>query len=79
MNPYRVILIDPDNASLNFLAHEFQMAGFDIYKASSIKEGLILAYQNRPHVLIIDPVMEVNEIKDLISKFRKDWRLSKRR
>jgi MinD-like ATPase involved in chromosome partitioning or flagellar assembly len=53
------------------------MASFDVYKTNSIKEGLILAYQNRPHVLVIDPVMEEKDIKDLIFKFRKDWRLTR--
>ena len=77
MNPYRVLIIDPDPTSTTFLGHEFKKAGFDIYVANSTKEGLILAYQHRPHVIIIDPVQKNVDYLDLLSKFRKDWRLTR--
>ena len=77
MNPYRVLIIDPDPTSTTFLGHEFKKAGFEIHVANSTKEGLILAYQHRPHVIIIDPVQKNVDYLDLLSKFRKDWRLAR--
>lgn len=75
MDPYRVILIDPDETSARFLTREFEKSVFQVFHAPNPKEGLILAYQNRPHVVIIDPVMDEKDIKELFTKFRKDWRL----
>ncbi len=77
MNPYRVLIIDPDPTSTTFLGHEFKKAGFETNVANSTKEGLILAYQHRPHVIIIDPVQKNVDYLDLLSKFRKDWRLTR--
>lgn len=77
MNPFRVLIIDPDPASTKFLVREFEKAGFQVFQANSDKEGLILAYQNRPHVIIIDPVFEESDIKELFTRIRKDWRLTR--
>ena len=52
-------------------------AGYDTYSASSDKEGLILAYQHRPHVIIIDPANQEPNYQELISKLRKDRRLAR--
>ncbi len=56
---------------------EFEKAGFQVFEANSDKEGLILAYQNRPHVIIIDPIFDNSTLRELLDKFRKDWRLSR--
>ena len=77
MNPFRVLIIDPDPSSTKFLMREFTKAGFQVFEANSDKEGMILAYQNRPHVIIIDPVFDISPLQELLAKFRKDWRLSR--
>ena len=77
MNPYRVLIIDPDPTSTSFLSHEFKKAAFDVHTANSAKEGLILAYQHRPHVIIIDPVQKIVDYEDLLSKIHKDRRLTR--
>jgi len=77
MNPYRALIIDPDPASTKFLKQEFEKGRFQVFQANSDKEGMILAYQHRPHVIIMDPVFEESAIKELFTRLRKDWRLSR--
>lgn len=74
---FRVLLIDPDIATTKYLSHQFSNAGFDTYTANSYKEGLILAYQHRPDVIIIDPNRPDKALEDLLQKFKKDWRISR--
>jgi MinD-like ATPase involved in chromosome partitioning or flagellar assembly/CheY-like chemotaxis protein len=77
MAQFRILIIDPDTATTAFLTKELRQADFETFASTSVKEGLILAYQNRPHVIIFDPVFELAETADLIDRIRKDRRLSR--
>lgn len=77
MENYRVLLIDPDITTTNYISHQFQKAGFEVFAANSSKVGLILAYQHRPHVIIFDPVLKDIDREELLSKLKKDWRVSR--
>lgn len=74
---FRVLIIDPDPASTKYLAYELTKAGFEVFSSNIAKEGLILAYQNRPHVIIIDPNIKGLPLNELITKLRKDHRVSR--
>lgn len=77
MENYRVLLIDPDITTTNYLTRLFQKADFEVFAANSSKEGLILAYQHRPHVIILDPVLKDVDPEELLNKLKKDWRVSR--
>lgn len=77
MPEFRVLIIDPDIATTKYLAYNLTKAGFQTYAANASKEGLILAYQQRPHVIIIDPAIKDINLGSLLKKFRKDWRVSR--
>ena len=77
MNPYRILLVDPDPTSSKYVQSVLTKEGFHVFAANTITDGLLEAYQNRPHVIVIDPVYSINEIEVLIEKSRKDWRLSR--
>ena len=77
MTKYRILLIDKDLATTKYLKQALTKADFEVFAANSPKEGLILAYQNRPHVIVLDPNIDINQLKELILKFKKDHRLAR--
>jgi MinD-like ATPase involved in chromosome partitioning or flagellar assembly/DNA-binding NarL/FixJ family response regulator len=74
---FRILLIDKDPSTTNFLKHELTKADFEVFSANQPKEGLILAYQHRPHVVILDPNVDLQKLEELILKFKKDHRLTR--
>ncbi|KAA3645294.1 MAG: response regulator [Chloroflexi bacterium] len=74
MESRRVLIIDAGPSSLKFLAHKLKKAGHQIFTAGTGKEGLISAWRDRPHVIIIDPKLEDISAKELVEKLRKDKR-----
>jgi len=76
VSDFRILVIDRDPSTINYLQVEFLKLDQEILSAKTIKEGLILAYQNRPHVIIIDPILREN-LQDFIGKIKRDWRLSR--
>ena len=66
MTKRRVLIIDPEEASINYLAQAITKAGYQVFTCSSGKEGLILAWKERPHILIIDPNLSDYDYQELI-------------
>lgn len=78
MTDMRVLVIDQDIPTINFLDLEFKKLGINLLSANKAKEGLILAYQHRPQVIIIDPIMQSDQdFREFLEKIRNDRRLSK--
>jgi len=79
MSDIRALIIDQDTATINFLSGEFKKLGINLFAAKTAKEGLILAYQHRPHVIILDPILNrtTQDLKDILQKLKKDWRVSR--
>ncbi len=77
MTGHRLLIIDRDEANIKFLDFNFQKEGYLVFTASNMKEGLIEAFKNRPHVIIFDP--QVNDIPfaEFVRKLRKDRRVTK--
>jgi MinD-like ATPase involved in chromosome partitioning or flagellar assembly/CheY-like chemotaxis protein len=76
---YRVIIIDPDPTTTNYLAFELKKAGLVVFSTNSAKEGLVLAYQQRPHVIILEPTITEMAVSEILAKLRKDRRTERTR
>lgn len=73
----KILVVDADTASRNFVAAALQKAGYQILQAASGKEGLIAAWRDRPEVIVIDPVVADLKGEDLATRLRSDARTSK--
>lgn len=76
-NPTTVLVIDRDAASRKYLADRLEKSGHSVLTAPSGKEGLILAWQQIPDAIIIDPALPDIKAVDLITRLRQDRRTSK--
>jgi MinD-like ATPase involved in chromosome partitioning or flagellar assembly/CheY-like chemotaxis protein len=76
---FRVIIIDPDPTTTKYLAFELTKAGLEVYSTNNAKEGLVLAYQQRPHVIILEPITKDIPPKEFLSKIKRDRRTSRSR
>ena len=77
MNSGRVLLIDADPASLEYLAYEIGNVGHRVFTASSGKEGLISAWRDRPDTIIVDPRLPDIALTELVRKLRDDRRTAR--
>lgn len=75
----RILLVDPDNISIKYLATAFKKAGYSVEVANTGKEGLVCAWRDRPHIIVIDPVFSDISPQEFIQKLRRDNRTSKRK
>ena len=78
MKVSKVLIIDPNKNSLQYLAEEVNKAGYDVFSETSGKEGLISAWRERPHVVVIGPIIPDIPIEELLHKLRYDRRTSRR-
>ncbi len=53
----KILIIDSDAASRNFIGAALQKEKFQIWQATSGKEGLIFAWRDRPDLIIVDPTL----------------------
>ena len=79
MTDYRVLLIDPDPTTTKYLAHEMKKTGLTCFATNNFKEGLVLAYQHHPHVIVLEPDLTLLESTDFLEKLHKDRRTSRTR
>ena len=77
MTGNRLLIIDRDEATIKFLGFNFQKEGYLVFSATNMKEGLIQAFKNRPHVIIFDPQVNDISLPEFIGKVRKDRRVTK--
>ncbi len=70
----KILIIDADVASRNFIARGLHEQKYDVVQASSGKEGLIFAWRDRPDLVIIDPTISDLKGEDLATKLRQDPR-----
>jgi len=73
----KILIVDADIASRNFLAAALQKNDYHILQAASGKEGLILAWRDRPEVIIIDPVMADLQGEEFATRLRSDARTAR--
>ncbi|GAB4504091.1 MAG: hypothetical protein Fur0043_10840 [Anaerolineales bacterium] len=71
-----ILLVDADNASLNFMSRLMQEQGYAVLQTNLGKEGWIYAWRDRPDLIIFDPVLQDITDKQFVSKLRQDARSS---
>lgn len=76
MTEKKILVVDADAASRNFITHTLQQKQFVVISSGSGKEGLIMAWRDRPEVIVIDPVLPDIKGEEIAAKLRQDARLS---
>ncbi len=72
-----ILVIDADNASLNYLSQMLQELAYRVLPTTSGKEGLIFAWRDRPDLILLDPVLSDMEGLQFLEKMRQDARTAK--
>lgn len=74
MSPKKILIVDADVASRNFIARKLLEQNYEVIQAGSGKEGLISAWRDHPDLIIVDPVlMDING-EEIASRLRQDAR-----
>jgi len=53
----KILIVDADVASRNFISRNLQNQKYEIIQTGSGKEGLIYAWRDRPDLMVIDPTV----------------------
>lgn len=70
----KVLLVDPDAASRNFISRSLLQGKCEVLHAGTGKEGLISAWRDRPELIVADPVLPDLRGEELAIKLRQDPR-----
>lgn len=69
-----ILIVDSDAPTRLYLSRLLAQRGYKLFQAASGKEGLILAWRERPAVIIIDPRLPDLTGEDMVRKLRQDAR-----
>ncbi|MBC7879520.1 MAG: response regulator [Anaerolineales bacterium] len=70
----RILIVDEDVASRNFIARNLLDQNYDVIQCGSGREGLIHAWRDRPDLIIIDPTIRDLKGEDIAVKLKLDAR-----
>ncbi len=70
----QILVIDSDPSSRAYLAAALQKKGYQTLQADSAREGLIIAWRDRPGLIVVDPVMADLPGEELAARLRADPR-----
>lgn len=70
----KVLVIDQDATSRNFIARKFIGKNYEVLQTGAGKEGLIFAWRDRPDLIVVDPVLTDIRGEDIASKLKNDAR-----
>lgn len=70
----KILIVDGDVASRNYVRSTLQHQGYEILAAASGKEGLVAAWRDHPDLIIADPVEADLAGEDLAVRLRSDER-----
>lgn len=74
-----ILIVDNNPASRIFLANHLRAKQFNILEAPAGKEGLILAWRDKPDLILFDPTLADIPDKEFIQKLRQDPRTNSAR
>ncbi|HUI87489.1 MAG TPA: response regulator [Anaerolineales bacterium] len=73
----KILIIDADAASRNFVGAALQREGYQTLQTASGKEGLIFAWRDHPELIIVDPAITDLKGEDLAIRLRQDARTAR--
>lgn len=56
---YRILLVDDEKDILEFVGYNLQREGYEVFTATNGEEGLRMALEYRPHLILLDMMMPV--------------------
>ena len=74
MSEKKILLVDADVASRNFVARYLLSQKYEVIQTDSGKEGLIYAWRDRPDLMVIDPTIADLSGEDVARKLKQDAR-----
>ena len=72
----KILILDENAASRNFLVNTLREKQFKVLEAASGKEALILAWRDEPDLVLFDPVLSDIKDEEFIGKLRSNSRTS---
>jgi MinD-like ATPase involved in chromosome partitioning or flagellar assembly/CheY-like chemotaxis protein len=72
-----ILIIDSDAASRSFVSRTLRQQQYTVVQVASGKEGLIIAWRDRPDLIIIEPLLPDLSGQQLAVKLRQDPRTSR--
>lgn len=73
----KILVIDGDTASRNYLAQYLRKEGDTVFLAPSGSRGLVLAWKNAPDIIIADPMISDLPGEELAARLRTDARTAR--
>jgi CheY-like chemotaxis protein len=70
VNGIRVLLIDADAASRDFLSEALRQQGYEVLPAAAAKHGLLSAWSDHPAIIVADPVLPDLSGEELAARLR---------
>ena len=74
MSQKKILIVDSDVASRNFIARKLQELDYETLQAGSGKEGLIYTWRDHPDLVIADPALTDIKGEEFATKLRNDPR-----
>lgn len=75
-NNYKILLVDDDTDILEFLSFNLKKAGYNVFTATNGRDGLKMAKQYLPHLIILDVMMPEMDGIETCEEIRKQPMLS---
>lgn len=69
---HRILLVDDEDDILEFVGYNLQKAGYEVYTARNGAEGLRLALEHRPHLILLDRMMPVLDGVETCRRIREE-------
>ncbi len=70
----KILIVDADVASRNFIARKLLEQNYEVLQAGSGKEGLISAWRDHPDLIVVDPVLADIKGEEIAAKLKQDAR-----
>lgn len=70
----KILIVDSDVASRNFIARKLEELNYETLQAGSGKEGLIFTWRDRPDLVVVDPAVSDLKGEEFAAKLRNDPR-----
>src|SRR3989304_7135541 len=74
MSEKKILIVDADVASRNFVARNLLSQKYEVIQTDSGKEGLIHAWRDHPDLMVIDPTIADLSGEEVARKLRQDAR-----